>query len=144
MSATTVACPHCRGQIENDPRLAGEQVSCPYCNRPFLMPTAPAPRSPAHAVAPGAGGGQFDFLNPAMPSAALGVNRGTQGGGFGIRCPFCGHEGRPGIKKKLSGSGWVLFVVLLLLCFPMCWLPFVIDGCKEEERKCFRCGSRFG
>jgi lipopolysaccharide-induced tumor necrosis factor-alpha factor len=47
-------------------------------------------------------------------------------------------------KKKLSTGGWVLFVVLLLVCFPICWLPFVIDGCKEEVRKCPACFTRLG
>ena len=61
-----------------------------------------------------------------------------------IKCPFCSHEGPPNIKKELSGGGWVLFVVLLLLCFPLCWLPFVIDGCKNEIRKCASCGCKMG
>ncbi|MBK9216760.1 MAG: LITAF-like zinc ribbon domain-containing protein [Chloracidobacterium sp.] len=48
------------------------------------------------------------------------------------------------IEKRVNGSGWVLFVVMLLFCIPLCWLPFVIDGCKDEIRKCSHCGSRIG
>ena len=62
-----------------------------------------------------------------------------------FKCPYCGHEGMPYVEKKnLSTGGWVLFVVLLLVCFPICWLPFVIDGCKEEVRKCPACFTRLG
>jgi lipopolysaccharide-induced tumor necrosis factor-alpha factor len=63
---------------------------------------------------------------------------------FGLRCPFCGHEGVPFTKKQLSTGGWVLFAVLVLFCIPLCWLPFVIDGCQEIVRHCARCGSRLG
>jgi hypothetical protein len=47
-------------------------------------------------------------------------------------------------KKKLSTGGWVLFAVLLVVCFPICFLPFVIDACKEEERKCAGCSMKLG
>jgi len=61
-----------------------------------------------------------------------------------FKCPYCSHEGPPLVNKKISGAGWVLFIVLLFLCIPLCWLPFVIDGCKEEERKCSGCGIKLG
>ena len=144
-----VACPHCGGQIANDPRLAGRQVSCPHCKRPLMMPAAPRPPSPVQAIpalpvdSP-AGGGSLNFLDSISQPEAAGFSQAPQGRGFGIRCPFCGHEGRPSIKKKLSGSGWVLFCILLLFCLPLCWLPFVIDGCKDEERKCRSCGCKIG
>jgi lipopolysaccharide-induced tumor necrosis factor-alpha factor len=62
----------------------------------------------------------------------------------GIRCPFCGNVGLPVIRKHLSGGGWVAFVLLLLFCLPLCWLPFVLSACKDETRKCAACGSRMG
>jgi hypothetical protein len=46
------------------------------------------------------------------------------------------------VKNKLSTGGWIFFAVMLLVCFPLCWLPFVIDGCKEDEWKCAGCGIR--
>jgi|LSQX01.3.fsa_nt_gb lipopolysaccharide-induced tumor necrosis factor-alpha factor len=61
-----------------------------------------------------------------------------------FRCVHCGSEEPPRVSKKMSGAGWVLFVVLLLFCIPLCWLPFVIDGCKEEERFCSHCGIKLG
>jgi len=32
----------------------------------------------------------------------------------------------------LNKGGFIVFVVLLVLCFPLCWLPWVIDGCKAK------------
>jgi hypothetical protein len=46
------------------------------------------------------------------------------------------------VKNKLSTGGWIFFAAMLLVCFPLCWLPFVIDGCKEEEWKCPQCGLK--
>ena len=59
-----------------------------------------------------------------------------------FKCPYCSHEGPPRINKKISMGGWVLFVVLVLFCLLLCWIPFVVDGCKEEERICSNCGTK--
>jgi hypothetical protein len=61
-----------------------------------------------------------------------------------FRCVYCGCERLPHINKKISGTGWVVFVLLLLFCIPLCWLPFVLDGCKEDERVCSGCGIKLG
>ena len=61
-----------------------------------------------------------------------------------VKCPFCNYEGLPTVSKNISVGGWVLFVVLLLFCFPLCWIPFVVDGCKEEVKRCTSCGCKFG
>ncbi|MBL0870331.1 MAG: LITAF-like zinc ribbon domain-containing protein [Phycisphaerales bacterium] len=58
-----------------------------------------------------------------------------------FKCPFCSREGPPIVQKQVSGAGWVVFVLLLLFCLPLCWLPFVVSGLKEEKRKCVSCGS---
>ena len=46
-----VICPHCGGGVGNDPRSAGNVVTCPRCRRPFHMPAlqavpAPSPEGP--------------------------------------------------------------------------------------------------
>jgi lipopolysaccharide-induced tumor necrosis factor-alpha factor len=60
----------------------------------------------------------------------------------GFVCPYCRYQGAPIIERKLSSNGWILFVVLLIVFFPLCWLPFVIDGCKENVRICPSCRAR--
>ena len=51
----TVNCPHCRFSVAHDASLATRPVTCPSCNRQFVMPQmkAPAPAEPA-PVAPAA------------------------------------------------------------------------------------------
>jgi hypothetical protein len=39
---STVSCPHCRGRIASDPRLAGQAVKCPHCQTAFQMPAPTA------------------------------------------------------------------------------------------------------
>jgi hypothetical protein len=50
----------------------------------------------------------------------------------------------PVSTKRMSQTGWILFVVLLFVCLPLCWIPFVVDGTKEEVRKCPTCGNTLG
>ena len=128
-AASAIPCPHCNQQIGTDPGLAGRQVSCPHCQKIFAMPLA-APATPFPA-AQAVGG---------FPQVPAGPVFG------GLRCPYCGNQGPPLIRKGgLSGTGWVLFVVLVFFsCFLLCWLPFVIDSCKEDVRICANCGSKLG
>lgn len=34
----------------------------------------------------------------------------------------------------LNQNGVIAFVVLLVMCAPLCWLPFVLDSCKAARR----------
>ena len=58
-----------------------------------------------------------------------------------ISCPFCQQTVEPVLQKKVSAAGWILFAVLLVFCFPLCWIPFILDACKEEFRTCVACGK---
>ena len=63
---------------------------------------------------------------------------------YQLKCQVCGHEGTPLLKRDgLTQEGWILFGVLLLACFPLCWLPFVIDKFKKEVRICSKCHTSF-
>lgn len=59
-------------------------------------------------------------------------------------CPFCQSTNPPRQTEQMAASGWILFVVLLLFCLPLCWIPFVVSGCKEIVRHCSSCGTRLG
>jgi len=56
-----------------------------------------------------------------------------------FKCPFCQNEAPPVTVKE---TNWILFVILLLLCLPLCWLPFVCM--QKEKRKCSACGTTLG
>ncbi len=32
----------------------------------------------------------------------------------------------------LNKNGFIIFIVLLLVCLPLCWLPWVIGSCKAN------------
>lgn len=40
--------------------------------------------------------------------------------------------GRP-IVLGLNRTGILLFVLLLVIVWPLCWLPFIMNGCKGER-----------
>lgn len=48
------------------------------------------------------------------------------------------------MTKTISSTGVIVLVVLLLFCFPLFWLPLVMDSCKEDVRKCAACGIKLG
>lgn len=33
----------------------------------------------------------------------------------------------------LNQNGMILFVILLVICLPVCWIPWLIDDCKAGE-----------
>ena len=35
----------------------------------------------------------------------------------------------------LNQNGLIVFIILLLVCLPLCWLPWVIDSMKAAEKK---------
>ena len=32
----------------------------------------------------------------------------------------------------LNQGGFILFIVLLFVCLPLCWIPFIIDSYKAD------------
>lgn len=74
-----------------------------------------------------------------QPPAPLMASPGGQFVGF--KCPFCQTHSTPIQKQRISTAGWVLFVVLLLACFPLCWIGLLV---KEDYRTCSFCGLSLG
>ncbi len=33
----------------------------------------------------------------------------------------------------LNKQGVILFIVLLLVCFPLCWIPWLVQSCKVSS-----------
>ncbi len=52
-------------------------------------------------------------------------------------CRNCNQD-CPTSTSGLNQTGILLFVVLILFCLPLCWLPFVVDSCKKHI--CNKCG----
>src|SRR5690349_13413459 len=59
-----------------------------------------------------------------------------------FNCPFCRSNAGYYIVSKISTGGWVVFILLFLfLCWPLCWIGFLI---KDEFRQCRACHMRLG
>jgi|SRR5215213_635270 len=57
------------------------------------------------------------------------------------RCPYCQSPYPPMVVEKVSGGGWVVFILLLLFCLPLCWLGLLI---KDQYRVCATCRAVLG
>ena len=51
-------------------------------------------------------------------------------------CPYCNSPYPPLTLQRITTGGWVVFVILLLFCLPLCWLGLLI---KEDYRVCSSC-----
>lgn len=58
-----------------------------------------------------------------------------------LQCPYCHHVGRVRIAQKTSTGGWILFVVILFVFFPLCWIGILI---KQDYYVCAFCGIALG
>jgi predicted RNA-binding Zn-ribbon protein involved in translation (DUF1610 family) len=59
----------------------------------------------------------------------------------GFACPFCRSQARPISRSKISTGGWIMFVLLLFFCWPICWVGILM---KEDYRVCADCGMNLG
>jgi hypothetical protein len=59
----------------------------------------------------------------------------------GFRCPFCQTNYPPQVMSRISTAGWVIFVILLIACFPLCIIGLFIT---EDYRVCSSCGIKLG
>ncbi|MEX0745091.1 MAG: hypothetical protein WD118_05775 [Phycisphaeraceae bacterium] len=55
-----------------------------------------------------------------------------------VSFPFRFFEGLSMAKGNevflgLNMQGVILFIVLLLVCFPLCWIPWLVDGMKAAR-----------
>jgi|GEM_PF-1813770 len=129
-------CPNCGQPV-------GSVTNCPSCNSAVelgakfcLICGKPITPNQAQGSVPSI---SYAAANAQAPLGAFPPRMGTLTG----TCPFCGTDTAPiMIRKDLTTNGWILFAVLLLVCFPVCWLPFVIDGCKKAEWQCPRCEQK--
>jgi hypothetical protein len=54
----------------------------------------------------------------------------------GFKCPYCSSTFDPIHKGKISSTGVIVFVVLLLFCFPIAWVGLLM---KEDVVTCSSC-----
>jgi hypothetical protein len=56
-----------------------------------------------------------------------------------VTCPHCQQDVRTRIQRKVDLFTFIAMGILFLLCWPLCWLPLVLPGCKVTEHICPMC-----
>lgn len=56
-----------------------------------------------------------------------------------VECDFCGSTARPYVRTVISEGGWMMFVVLLIFFFPLCWIGLLMT---ESRVYCIDCNRR--
>jgi DNA-directed RNA polymerase subunit RPC12/RpoP len=56
-----------------------------------------------------------------------------------VECSYCGSTALPREISEISQGGWIMFVVLLVFFFPLCWIGLLMT---ERHLKCSDCGAR--
>lgn len=59
--------------------------------------------------------------------------------GPGFRCPHCSSRTIPVTRSKISGGGWAVFITLLLLCWPFCFIGLFM---QNKYLACGECGTK--
>ena len=110
------------------PVAAGQCPICGLLNQPGARECARcgAPASYAPPVAAPSPA----FVSPAPVLANYGM----------VRCPFCGAAGPPRYEGKVSTGGWIAFVLLFLICLPLCWLGPLLG--RQYSAVCGTCGIK--
>jgi lipopolysaccharide-induced tumor necrosis factor-alpha factor len=103
------------------------------------LPRLPSMQSPFGDAAAAVSGSQFPATATANAPFGAPAFAPQPTPDFAFRCPACGSPA-PGVwKKKISAAGWVLFAVLLLFCFPLCWIGLLL---QEQYLECPACRAR--
>ena len=61
-----------------------------------------------------------------------------------ITCPYCKHQGVTRTSEMIDTMTIVAVIVLLLLFWPLFWLPLCMPGCKATEHYCANCNRVVG
>ncbi len=136
----TVICPKCRLQFQVDRSLAGRRTTCGRCSTGFHVPSAGQVREDPNAGGHHAGSHSFagapaGHFPPHHPAGHY-----PHGGHSGqFECPYCHTRSLPYARSQISTAGWVIFAVLLVIFFPLCFIGLLIT---ESYYACSRCGAR--
>ena len=51
----------------------------------------------------------------------------------GVACPAANIyiEEQHIVRWEMTGEAWCFVVILIVVCWPLCWLPCVMDSCKR-------------
>lgn len=137
------------------------QNYCRHCGAPLVQPQRQSnlppqpkpygwasPSSPLHSVADGETASPPqrvqpltppDYRPPQFPSAPS--SQAVSQTFNNYRCPRCGTNAPPIIQSKISDGGWIVFVLMLIFCFPLFFIGLLM---REHTSVCSACLHRLG
>jgi DNA-directed RNA polymerase subunit M/transcription elongation factor TFIIS len=141
-------CPACKSVLESPPHKGGDKVACPKCGQRLLIPNPVKPAARNKTVlgeelpSP-----HYSFSKPKLdwsdevriphPQMELGADADNPSPvSITFRCPQCGSQAKPKKWRVLPPVSWLMFVLLLLFCLPLFWLPFLL---YESWHQCSDC-----
>jgi hypothetical protein len=60
------------------------------------------------------------------------------------QCPNCRQESRTRISTYPTWQTWTASGVMLLVFWPICWVPLVLENCKQTDHYCVLCQTQVG
>ncbi|CAD8184385.1 unnamed protein product [Paramecium octaurelia] len=61
-----------------------------------------------------------------------------------IICPYCQRMIQTRVEYKMGVYSWIVVILLLVLFFPLFFLPFCFLECQDKEHKCPHCNKKVG
>lgn len=58
------------------------------------------------------------------------------------RCPSCSQSSRTKVRTFPHIATWVACIILLILFWPICWIPLICDIFKQTDHYCSTCGTK--
>ena len=132
MATVRVTCPTCSAELEIDEKHVGQEVECGSCQQVFVSAPPEGKKKPYRMRR-----SDHDEDDDRRPRRRSRRDDDDDDRPVGFRCPFCRTGRRPAVRNKISTTGWVVFVVLLLTCLPLCFIGLFIT---EPHRVCSDCG----
>eukprot|EP01082_Thalassiosira_pseudonana_P008902 g7703.t1 g7703 contig26:89165-90082(+) len=124
--------------VESDPPLV---TAYPIDNAyPSVPPTAPA----ATPIGAANAHNHKVVAGSAVNTGLAGVELGRIPMHIGT-CPQCHQTGViTRIKTYPSWETWLVFGMIVLLFWPLCWIPLIMDSCKKTDHVCTKCDQNVG
>ncbi|CAD8077409.1 unnamed protein product [Paramecium sonneborni] len=61
-----------------------------------------------------------------------------------IKCQFCQQVGITIVENRIGNGTICASILVLLLCWPLFWLPCCLEDCKDKIHLCQNCGKIVG
>lgn len=59
-------------------------------------------------------------------------------------CPNCRQESWTRITTYSTWQTWMALGLMLLVSWPICWVPLILDNCKQTDHYCGLCQAKVG